>query len=350
MAVSLYTGLPGAGKSYGVVRHVIVPALEANRVLVTNLPLVADELIKRYPDNQVVALPAPDDLEGWKDIPAGAVILIDEAWRYWPSGLRTNKIEEAHREFFAMHRHSVDESGKSQQIVLVTQNPEQLASFVRGLVETHYRVVKLSALGRPNTYRVDMYESAKLSGAKAIRCTFGKYEAKWYSLYQSHTKSESSDGHVDESSLDKRALVWKRAGVMLGIPLGLLALVLGGFSGISALGHGLQPEKPKVVQRPNPSVMTGLSPAAAAPAVAPAPVSPLAPGYSRDWRISAVLENKRKRIIVASGRAGLRRLDPEACTYALPDQLECVVDGQLVTTFSGPDSSTYLAVAPKTLD
>jgi len=43
MSILAYTGLPGHGKSYGVVENVILPALRMKRVVYTNIPL-NDEL------------------------------------------------------------------------------------------------------------------------------------------------------------------------------------------------------------------------------------------------------------------------------------------------------------------
>jgi len=44
MSVVAYTGLPGSGKSYGVVENVIIPCLQEGRPIVTNLPLKLGEL------------------------------------------------------------------------------------------------------------------------------------------------------------------------------------------------------------------------------------------------------------------------------------------------------------------
>ena len=38
MSIVGYSGLPGSGKSYGVVENVVIPALEAGRHIITNIP------------------------------------------------------------------------------------------------------------------------------------------------------------------------------------------------------------------------------------------------------------------------------------------------------------------------
>ncbi|MCU7813401.1 MAG: hypothetical protein KZQ77_19520, partial [Candidatus Thiodiazotropha sp. (ex Notomyrtea botanica)] len=44
MAIVTYVGLPGSGKSYSVVEHVILPALKNNRTVCTNIPLNKEQL------------------------------------------------------------------------------------------------------------------------------------------------------------------------------------------------------------------------------------------------------------------------------------------------------------------
>ena len=48
MSISAYTGLPGHGKSYGVVDNVIRPALEKKREIFTNIPMNSDECLERF--------------------------------------------------------------------------------------------------------------------------------------------------------------------------------------------------------------------------------------------------------------------------------------------------------------
>src|SRR5690554_5878735 len=95
MSVVAYTGLPGSGKSYGVVENVVLPCLKDGRPIVTNLPLRLGELQKWCTKN---GAPQPRidiiDLEtvaqshddGFLSMRYGAVHIYDEVWRVWPSG------------------------------------------------------------------------------------------------------------------------------------------------------------------------------------------------------------------------------------------------------------------------
>lgn len=86
MAIHAYVGKPGHGKSYGVVEHVVIPSLKQDRHVVTNIPLVIDDLLATY-GGRITQLPA-----NWYElsdlaeiIPSGCVAIIDECWRRWPA-------------------------------------------------------------------------------------------------------------------------------------------------------------------------------------------------------------------------------------------------------------------------
>src|SRR5690606_9182900 len=141
----------------------------------------------------------------------GSLFVVDECWRLWPAGLTANKIEEKHKEFFAEHRHLVGDSGHSTEIVLVTQDLSQIASFMRNLIETTFRVTKLSKMGTSKLYRVDVY-SGPVTGpvppvSRREREIPGKFSKDIYALYKSHTKSEVGAGN--ESRADGRFNILK---------------------------------------------------------------------------------------------------------------------------------------------
>ena len=58
MSTLAYVGRPGSGKSYAVVENQIMPALKAGIKVVTNIPLIMDEIRKVLPGADVVEFPA----------------------------------------------------------------------------------------------------------------------------------------------------------------------------------------------------------------------------------------------------------------------------------------------------
>lgn len=215
MSIVAYSGLPGSGKSYGVFENVIIPALRDGIPVFTNIPFNESVLFNRY-GACPIAFETKDiqDNDNWfsEVFQPGAIFVLDEAWRLWRSGTRANQMNPNHSEFLAEHRHQVGQNGRSTQIVLVTQDLNQLASFPRSLVETTYRAVKLTAVGAQNSYRIDIYAGAVTGQnppkSAQIRQMYGKYNKDIYECYQSHTKSETGSAG-DESKVDKRANVLK---------------------------------------------------------------------------------------------------------------------------------------------
>lgn len=198
MTISAYTGLPGHGKSYGVVENVISTALEKGRNVFTNIPMNTDVCQKRF-RNEVKSFKIQDIIDNsnwWNDtFIAGSIIIIDELWRLWPAGLNAKNVRDSDKSFLAEHRHLVGICGNSTEVVFVTQDLSQIASFARSLVETTYRVTKLSRIGAEKRFRLDVY-FGPITGAtppisKRDKQIHGKFKKSTYELYKSHTKSET---------------------------------------------------------------------------------------------------------------------------------------------------------------
>lgn len=197
MSITAYTGLPGHGKSYGVVENVIIPAAKEGRAIYTNIPLNLDEFGKRY--NVRPFIFDVDDYaknpQLWDDVPPGTLFVLDEVWRVWPVGTTAKQMPESQKSFLAEHRHRVDDIGRSIEIVLVTQDLAQVASFVRQLVETTFRVTKLTKVGASKAYRVDVYSGCR-TGSPPIKSRDreipGIFKKDIYQLYQSHTQAQGN--------------------------------------------------------------------------------------------------------------------------------------------------------------
>lgn len=228
MSITAYVGLPGSGKSYGVFQNVIIPALSQGREVWTNIPFVSEKVMDQF-GYQPILFDTNDikDNENWFEevLTPGSVLVIDELWRLWPSGMRANQIPESHKSFLAEHRHIVGKNGRSTEIVFVTQDLSQIANFARGLVETTYRSVKLDTVGMKNKFRIDIYQGAATGPnppeRQRLRQTFGRYSKEVYALYKSHTKSETGEAGV-EDKVDRRANILK-SGKIVFIPFGIAA-------------------------------------------------------------------------------------------------------------------------------
>jgi len=123
MAITLVTGLPGHGKTLYSLFRFKSEAEKAGRPVF---------------HNGINGLNIPGwqvwDSKNWQNLPAGALYILDEAWRDFP--VRGRGEPPPHVGELAVHRHlGVD-------IVLITQDPMQIDSFVRRLVDRHFHIVR----------------------------------------------------------------------------------------------------------------------------------------------------------------------------------------------------------------
>lgn len=351
MSIVLYTGLPGAGKSYSVVQYVLIPAAQEGRVIVTNVPL-SDDFASHF-GAVVRPVPSVDDAEGWRELPPGAVICFDEAWRFFPSGVQANKIPEFIREAFSMHRHRVDSEGRSQQIVLVTQQSSQLSRFVRDLVEQRFNMVKLTAVGVRKRFRVDVYDGAEVVESSRVRQIFGSYSAEVWRWYRSHTAGENGAAVVDEKPVDRRGNLLLSGLVKFGIPFGIVA-VLYGVYGMSQFFDGaydpaIQREKEKVAKlAEGSSAVAGKAGGVngAGHSVTQTVAQRPEVRESDRWRIAAVVQGEKdsRLLVLLEDGAGRVRYAPAGVCEFVSREWSCLVDGERITSYSGGQRSARTLV------
>ncbi len=358
MAIDAYTGLPRSGKSYSVVKNVILPSLKEGREVHTNIPLTA-KLKDAYP-GQIHQFPADwfNDTDLCDKFPPGAVVIMDELWRRWPAGLKANNVNFKDKEFLAEHGHNVNEFGHTTRVVLVSQDLSQIAAFARDLVSVTYRSTKLDAVGADSRFRVDIYQGAVTGQnppkSKLNRTVFDKYEDEYYQWYSSSTKSMT--GSVgDESRADKRNNIWKSpfiifsiAGPLLGIPL-LVWYVGGIFFGGMGMGDNLEKPEPEPeptyqvrLQNPPPPGYEPYPQAIHAAHVPQLPPDPPKVAISTTWQVVGSMvwdqpSGKSKDMIILNSQlTGLRYIPASDCEL-LPDgiQWQCEVDGHKATPWSG---------------
>lgn len=133
MAIELFTGKPGAGKTNHAVERAL-KAIEAGRpVYVSNMNGM-----------EIPGAMLWEDPTKWEDLPPGSLLIVDEAQRYW----RATRSMEIPPEVQAMetHRHlGID-------LLLTTQQPSYLLKHMRGLIMPHTHHTRLTK-GSARTYR-----------------------------------------------------------------------------------------------------------------------------------------------------------------------------------------------------
>ncbi|SUC17983.1 Zonula occludens toxin [Proteus mirabilis] len=147
MPITAYVGVPRSGKSYEVVKSVIVPAIASGRRVISNIYGLNEEKIKEYCLKQYKKLSLDklgsiihvensqcldeDFLPSMENqntfCQAGDLVVIDEVWRVWGSD---KDIPKNHRSFIAEHGHFVNkDTGVMSDLVVINQTVSDIPRF-----------------------------------------------------------------------------------------------------------------------------------------------------------------------------------------------------------------------------
>ncbi|HAT1680686.1 TPA: zonular occludens toxin [Klebsiella oxytoca] len=229
MAITAYIGTPGSGKSYEIVRSVIIPAICSGRRIVTNIYGLSYDNIIEYCERKKLLkddisvgeilvvenkritepdfFPVKENQENSLCQP-GDLVILDECHRFFSSD---RSLSSDARIFAAEHRHYADpDTGFTCDLILVNQALSTLPRFLKERVEQTFRMKKLGALaGFGNKYRVDVFDGVKLTKATRITYYVESYRKEIFPLYKSH----DAPGAV-EVKADGRGTLFKKSSVI----------------------------------------------------------------------------------------------------------------------------------------
>ncbi|VVD70902.1 zonular occludens toxin domain-containing protein [Pandoraea fibrosis] len=358
MPINVYTGLMRSGKSFEVVRSVIVEAIAQGRRVVTNVDGISHERVRDYvaakrkfPVEQLGSvvhvtnddvfrqdfLPFYDDVKTAHTdtvVQPGDLVCIDEAWRFWGTDC---KLLKEHKSFFLEHGHFTHpETGVACDLVLMIQDMGTLHRFVKNVVAFSFRTHKKVSLGMSRVYSVNMFEGWKQNAKTSIGTWVRKYDPEIFPLYQSFkdgAKGTMVNVDARQNIFNSRKL-WGMAVVFAG---------LAGFSVWSAYSFFHQNDGDGAVSsRAMPSANHDEAQTASQLDQAPeggasGQSSALA---STAWRIvGSVTAGGNSFVVIATPSGRLRLESPSLFVNA--DALQTgEVDGQHVTTWSGPETKS----------
>lgn len=349
MAISAYVGVPGSGKSYEVVKSVILPAIASGRKVVSNVygldkDKIYSYLLRKnrkltkeklgdlvYVDNDKCL--EPDFLPSMENKEAfckpGDLIIIDEVWRIWGSD---KDIPKNHRSFIAEHRHFSDhETGLTCDLVVINQDVAQIPRFIKDRIETTYRMQKHVGLGFRNRYRVDVFQGIKLF--KSNRTTYyqEKYDKEIFELYKSYESNNAKEGVVDnrQNIFSSNKFLFYTILVISTVIISIYFLydffTEGVYSGVERKGienseFDNRISGDKFIQNnmiiSNESIFEVNK-------------------VSTKWRITGELKKGNLLFVVLSDAQGRLRLEPRSSFQYSGRMLQGEVDGEIVTYYSG---------------
>lgn len=363
MAINVYCGLMGSGKSYEAVSSIIVPAIASGRRVVSNIDGLNESAIHEYilrrgkkgkratisahalgsimhVSNERVSQPGffpdPDYVDGSSPaVQPGDLVVIDEAWRFWPTSV---KPSHEHMQFFRMHRHYADaETGVTSDLVLLIQDISGLHPDLKRVVEMSVRTTKLKSLGLNRRYRVEVFEGYRQTKT-AKTATYQKaYDKEIFPLYQSY-----GSGNARETTVDDRQNIFK--GAKVWVILAMIPIFLGG--GIwylaSFFGSGpVQQAKEAQGQLDAPAHPTS---ALSSP---DSKEKKVAPRLSSDWRIVGLTLIDERPWVVLQNAAGKLRYVHRSNFEGSGVLMRGIIDDAEVTMYSGSGSAGSLLSGAK---
>jgi zona occludens toxin len=181
MAIFLYSGNPGSGKSLKLVETIDLALLEGRRVFVHGLR----GLVKERPDGTPFNWEVLEDPNKWMECPTGSLVIIDEVQGVWPAGARETPWPV---KAFSKHR-----SDYGLDIVIASQYPNMIIAWLRELVDRHDHHVRrmgfqASKIFRWNEGQDDVKSNAVRQRAMEVfTWLFPKKYYGWYTSAPAHT-------------------------------------------------------------------------------------------------------------------------------------------------------------------
>lgn len=191
--ITLYTGTPGSGKTLRAVTDLVALRKTeegAKRPIFTNINGL---------DRRLACTPL-DDPKRWHELPAGSLIVIDEAQTDFPSRGAASAVPP-HVQPFATHRH------RGFDIWVITQKPALIDHFLRSMVGRHLHVYRPFGLERVQILEWQECCDSPRVDAKPVPQPWS-YPHEIFSLYR------SAQIHTH-----KRRLPWRSIGIVAGCGL-----------------------------------------------------------------------------------------------------------------------------------
>lgn len=171
--IYLHTGQPGAGKTLYTLHHVKSRAdAESRQVYFNGIPELAVPGWLEFPD-----------AEKWHELPAGSIIVIDEAQRVFRPR-STGKGVPEHVSKFETHRHN------GHDVYLITQHPMLIDQNIRRLAGTHRHVVRTFGAKKAFIHEWNEVKSdcdRKRTDSSKTAFVYPKHVYGWYKSAEMHT-------------------------------------------------------------------------------------------------------------------------------------------------------------------
>lgn len=270
MAIDLYIGNQGTGKTYQVVTVSIKEALNQGRRVLTNIRGVNPDLIIEYlkqenkddgrtygtiqpfrtsdvrknpdfyPDLRDEFFQTMDDLDPSKYIvQPGDLLILDEAYEAYP---KEDKFPMRDYTFFMKHRQYANvDTGLSCEVIIITQDLTKLHKDMTSTVAYTYKSIDLLELGTKDKFTIEIFKGVPKYRDKPERVlSLQTYDKTKFSWYKSHVVEGAKQVKVDT-----RQNIFKGWGIRFALFGTPLLIGLGIYGVVNYFNKMMHPEENK---------------------------------------------------------------------------------------------------------
>ena len=198
-SITLITGVPGNGKTLRTVWYIKQAVEAGEEVFVCNLNGLAVEGVSDFPDPT-----------RWEELPPGAVLVVDEAQRFFRAA--TGAVP-AYIQAMETIRHS------GIRLILVTQSPALIHTNIRALVGLHEHLVRENGQESATVYR----RNRTIDNVRSDKALAAEDHERWSFPTECYALYKSAEVHTVKRTIKSK---YKRGMVLAGIAAAILGVVM----------------------------------------------------------------------------------------------------------------------------
>lgn len=205
--ITLITAVPGGGKTLRALYEGIELAKAGREVFAFGIDGLNTEKIREIYGVEIIDVGENWSLDKWKELPSGSVLLVDEAHKFLP--VRQPGKPPAWIQDLTEIRHF------GIQLVLITQDPRNIDSFVRRLVGEHLHLTRKAGFSGAmvRTFQGVAENTDDFTARQSSTQAPWLYDKKLYDCYK------SASLHVIKPKLPKKIIFALIAGLAIIITI-----------------------------------------------------------------------------------------------------------------------------------
>ena len=211
-SISLITGVPGNGKSLRAVWYMRQAVKDGEQVYACNVNGLRLEGVTQW-----------DDPTLWEALPAGAILIVDEAQKFFRAGITESYTDEKDGKvkqrvpMFIQNMETIRHSGI--RLILITQSPALIHANIRALVGLHEHLVRQNGKALSTVYR----RSRVMDNVRSEKALAAEDHESWGFPTQEYDSYDSAEKHTVKRTMSSKA---KRGFVLLAIALSLVGYAI----------------------------------------------------------------------------------------------------------------------------